>query len=345
MRRLRRGFGLFTAVVATLLATTTAELALRATQFGFLNAPTVSDPVVHHVHPRDYFFRSYDPGGEFGGHLIRYDGEGRRVDLSATGAAGGPEVRLALMGDSFVEAVQVPYEQSIAGLLQEAMSGRAVVRNYGVTGYSPILYYLQWKKQVRSWRPTHVLVLLYSNDIDDDRDYGALAAYDMHGLPLMVPGPRDNGLALRLHHSYVARLGALVFRRIAWAWQHRGQRHTPAVGGYLEPNPDISPLSSRLLMALAEEVRRTGATFTIATVPSKARLAAVAGANDGPEFSDKCRVWAAAHGIGFIDLAPAFREAAGLGRRLFFTRDIHLTGDGNAVGATIICHAYPDFCG
>jgi len=95
-----------------------AELTLRATQFGFLNAPTVSDPVVHHVHPRNYFFRSYDPGGEFGGHLIRYDGEGRRVDLSPTGAAGAREARLALVGDSFVEAVQVPYEKSIAGLLQ-----------------------------------------------------------------------------------------------------------------------------------------------------------------------------------------------------------------------------------
>lgn len=345
MTRLRQRFGLFTAVFATLLATIAAELTLRATQFGFLNAPTVSDPVVHHVHPRDYLFRSYDPGGDFGGHQIRYDGEGCRIDPSTPDAATGREVRLALMGDSFVEAVQVPYEESIAGRLQQAMGGRAAVRNYGVTGYSPILYYLQWKKQVRSWRPTHVLVLLYSNDIDDDREYGARAAYDANGLPLMVPGPRDNSLALWLHHSYVARLGALVFRRIAWAWEHRGQRHTPTVGGYLEPNPDISPLSARLLMALAEEVRSTGAAFTITTVPSKARLAGVAGANGGPEFSDKCRVWAAAHGIGFIDLAPAFREAAGVGRRLFFTRDIHLTGDGNAVGATTICHAYPDFCG
>lgn len=345
MRRLRHGYGPFIAVLATLAATIAAELTLRATHLGFLNAPTVSDPVVHHVHPRDYFFRSYDPGGEFGGHLIRYDGDGCRVDPSATAAAAVREVRFALLGDSFVEAVQVPYEESIAGRLQKAMSGRAVVRNYGVTGYSPILYYLQWKQQVRSWRPTHVLVLLYSNDVDDDREYGAVATYQVNGLPLAVPGPPDNRLALWLHHVYLARLGALAFRRIAWAWEHRGQQHAPAVGGYLEPNPDISPLSARLLMALAEEVRSTGAAFTIATVPSKARLAGVADANGGPEFSDKCRVWAAAHGIGFIDLAPAFREAARMGRRLFFARDIHLTVDGNAVGAAAICHAYPDLCG
>ena len=334
-----------TSVASVVCALLVVEAGLRVADIGYLNAPSVSSPALHHVHPLDYRFRSYDPGGEFGGHIIRFAADGAVVDpITGDEAEANAPARLAVLGDSFVEAVQVPYAQSLVGRLASATNGRAIVRNFGVTGYSPILYLLQWPATVRAWKPTHVLVLLYSNDIDDDREYARDAVLNADGLPLAVPGPADLAVVLWLHHSYAARLGALSYRRLAWRLAH-GSSAALSVGGYVEPNPDITPLTSSLLVALARDVRASGAEFVLSAVPSKARLAGVPGATNGPEFAEKCRVWAAAHGVPFVDLIPAFRDAAAGGRHLFFQRDIHLTADGHAVAADTICRALKALCG
>ena len=70
------------------------------------------------------------------------------------------------MGDSFIEATQVSYPDSFVGRLAKYGSARTVVRNFGVTSYSPIFYVLQWRHHVKRFRPTHVFVLLFSNDPD-----------------------------------------------------------------------------------------------------------------------------------------------------------------------------------
>ena len=334
-----------TSLTSVVFALLVVEAGLRVADIGYLNAPSVSSPLLHHVHPLNYRFRTYDPGGEFSGHLLRYGADGAVVDpVAGDEVASAAPARLAVLGDSFVEAVQVPFAQSLVGRLASATTGRAVVRNFGVTGYSPILYFLQWRMTVRSWKPTHVLVLLYSNDIDDDREYARGAVQNADGLPSAVPGPSDLAIVLSLHHSYVARLAALCYRRLAWMWSHRNTASAP-VGGYVEANPDISPLTSSLLAALARDVRANGAEFVLSAVPSKARLVGAPGGMTGPEFAAKCRVWAAAHGVPFVDLVPAFRNAAASGRHLFFQRDIHLSADGHAVAADTICRALKALCG
>ena len=328
-------------LLATALAVAVGEAALRIGQYGYLNAPVVSDPVLHHVHPRNYVFRSYDPKGQFGGHLIRYDGDGVRVDPAGEDAGASAPHRVAVMGDSFVEAVQVPFDDAIVGRMRRAAGARASIRDFGVTGYSPIVYYLQWQRQVRRWKPTEVLVLLYSNDVGDDRGYDAVAAHGGNGLPVSVPGPADNPLVLMLHRSYIARLGGLAYRRLDWWWQNRASSSGAIAGGYVEENPDITPLTASLLQAFVDEARADGADVTLSAVPSKARLQGGA-APDGPEFADKCKAWAAAHRVRYIDLVPDFKAATS--RRLFFDVDIHFTADGNAVAAAAICRSYAALC-
>lgn len=80
------------------------------------------------------------------------------------------EDRLLILGDSFMEARAVEYEQSVAGILQEDLSrqlGRPlVVRNNGVSGYGPDHYRLSARRAFARERFKAVLVSVYvGNDI------------------------------------------------------------------------------------------------------------------------------------------------------------------------------------
>ena len=99
------------------------------------------------------------------------DADGLRV--GARGRVAGDK-RVMLIGDSFVAAMQVPYEQSIAGLLEQRLSTRlgvpVAIRNAGVNGYSPSQY-LMWVNRLaerESFDAAVVLVYL-GNDVLDWR--------------------------------------------------------------------------------------------------------------------------------------------------------------------------------
>jgi lysophospholipase L1-like esterase len=86
-----------------------------------------------------------------------------------------PKKKILLLGDSFAAAMQVPYEQSIPGLLEaripRQLNGDAVVvRNTGVNGYSPSHYLLWERRELSRERYDLVLVMMYlGNDILDTR--------------------------------------------------------------------------------------------------------------------------------------------------------------------------------
>jgi len=54
--------------------------------------------------------------------------------------------RILLMGDSYMEGVGVPYPQTFAGLVQEALEPNGIeVLNAGVASYCPVIYYAKTK--------------------------------------------------------------------------------------------------------------------------------------------------------------------------------------------------------
>ena len=99
------------------------------------------------------------------------DADGLRV--GTRGRIAGDK-RVMLIGDSFVAAMQVPYEQSLAGLLEQRLSARlgvqVAIRNAGVNGYNPSQY-LMWVRRLaerESFDAAVVLVYL-GNDLLDWR--------------------------------------------------------------------------------------------------------------------------------------------------------------------------------
>ncbi len=319
------------------------EVTLRAMRMGFGNSPMEPDPVLHHVHPRNYAFVQQHPSGELGGFDIEYNGEGRVFRGSRT-AAVGPDsptaCGVALMGDSFTEGGQVPFAESFAGRLEAAGRPACEVRNYGVRSYSPAIYLVQWSHDVRRWKPTHVFVLLFGNDVREDVTYMARAVTGSDGWPTAIRGPSSGWLLSRLRELYTARFVRTVAMRIKWAWEHR-RLDQQAIGGVVEENPELPELSKNLLLELNRRVQAAGAELILMSVPSRYRLMGDGGIKVDEDFHQKVKSWAAASGVQFLDLLEPFSRGSRPDLALFFRQDIHFTEEGHALVAATIARAYP----
>jgi len=85
--------------------------------------------------------------------------------------------RIAWLGDSFVEALQVPLDSCAAKRLEAALaplsSQRIEVLNFGVSGYGTCQQLLLLEDLALRFEPDLVLAQYYFNDLDDDRRFGA----------------------------------------------------------------------------------------------------------------------------------------------------------------------------
>jgi lysophospholipase L1-like esterase len=86
--------------------------------------------------------------------------------------------RLVYLGDSFVEAVQVPFDSCAEERLEAQLrrqppdARRWEVLNFGVSGYGTCQQLLLLEEQALRFEPDVVLAQLYFNDLDDDRRFG-----------------------------------------------------------------------------------------------------------------------------------------------------------------------------
>ena len=162
-------------VALTFFTVIVAELFLRISGIGYGNSPIEMDQRLHHKHPRNYEFLSYHPGGEFIGHTVFYDEFGYRIKSKNPILGEDYKARrIAFLGDGFTEANSVGWEQSFVGLI-ESNNSNLMVRNFGVASYSPVIYLIQMKNEVKSFKPTDVVVQIFENDFYNDREYLKMA--------------------------------------------------------------------------------------------------------------------------------------------------------------------------
>ena len=327
--------------ISLLLATAFAEVGLRVMNMGFGNSPMEPDPVLHHVHPKNYSFIQQHPSGELGGFEIEYNSDGRvyRGRKATTSEPATTDCRIALMGDSFTEAGQVPFAESFAGLLEAASPGCAV-RDYGTRSYSPAIYLVQWSTVVAQWKPTHVFVLVFGGDVGEDVAYLTDASIDAQGFPTAIHGPDDGWLVAQLRRSYVARFVRMVSQRASWAWTHQGEDQW-TIGGIVEEHPEWAGPTPRLVEELHRRVAATGATLTVMVVPSRYRMMGDGKVPLTSDLHDTVAGWAKERGIDFLDLNTPFERESRAGKALFFLQDIHFTKEGHRVVADAIAQHYP----
>jgi hypothetical protein len=119
--------------------------------------------------------------------------------------AADPRPLLAVVGDSYVEAVMVPYAQTLQARLAAAVAPRARVYSYGASG-APLSQYLIWAREARErWKASALIIVVVGNDFDE-----SLAVYKTGpGFHHYVAGP-DGKLTLRRFDYQPSRLGILV---------------------------------------------------------------------------------------------------------------------------------------
>lgn len=105
---------------------------------------------------------------------------------------------VAVIGDSFVEALMVPLEASLVSRLKARLGNRGDVYGFGISG-APMSQYLVWADYARSrFRPDAMVVSIVSNDFDE-----SILAYKLASDPGSSRGfhyfePGDGTLALTL---------------------------------------------------------------------------------------------------------------------------------------------------
>ena len=274
----------------------------------------------------------------------------------------GGAFRMAVMGDSFVEAIQVPWEDTFVARLQARAAGRGEVVNRAIASYSPLLSLLRWRRQVAHERPTHLLLVVCFNDVANDQHYTVLSlrreggvgdetgssgeAEDVTELVWEGPPPRPWRLAespwFRQYRRWRARAGAL---KAAWR-QSRLRDPDRPTRRWREQNPTLTPLTDRYLRELVAQTKKAGVEFTLSAVPSswEFRDPALRGPElrVGTTFPENVAAWVEANGVRYVDLQAAFRTAAAEGQRVFFERDGHFTPAGHAVAAEVFAAAWPE---
>lgn len=277
--------------------------------------------------------------------MVHFDGKGHRSAGPVSDGnrrRGQEKVRVAVMGDSFVEAIQVPYEQTAVGLMNLNSNDDSKFMNFGCSSYSPVLHYLKWNKDVRHYMPTHVILLLYSNDVRDDKEYAAAAIRDAKGVITAVPGPPDSKLVRLARKSYLLRYLRKSYLAVMWRINHR-ERSFPALDNLpLEENPDISATTAEYLLRLRSEIEKTGATLTLAAVPSKFRLLGQM-PNETRTFADILEDWAVERNINWVDLKRPFADFNKKAGLPFFKKDIHFNEDGQRLFFESIRGVHPDW--
>lgn len=324
-------------IISTVLSLFLAEGVLRLLGVGYGNGPIDPDPVLHHANPKDYQFMVHTPSKEYGGHIIYYDHDGYRFNPNNSKAKLDSEKtrRIAFMGDSFTAASQETWEDSYVGIVEKQLKPSVEVKNYGVSSYSPVLYVLQWKGDVAKFKPTDVVVQIFSNDISDDESYYK-AAQKLNGKVVAVPGGDAGGVSRFFRQSYLLRFLRKTQLQLQWALKNKSSEYVQpmTVGGVLEETRPITDLTSESVLELRKLVHDSGARFHLMVIPSKAR-------SRSPEIIykdilyDNWLVWASSHRVELVDLKTAFEQASNK-RNLFFDQDIHLTVSGNKLVAEVL---------
>ena len=181
------------------------EILFRIFNLGYNFAPINPDNIRHHSQPKNFTFKTYSHDGEFGGHLIYYDNMGYRVpykkfDINDQKATR----RIAFLGDSMTEALQVEWDKTFVEIINKKFP-ESIVRNFGTSSYSTIIYLVQLLGDVKEFRPTDVVIQLFRNDLPDDHRYFKKANSQNIKEIRSINGGKQKILIRLYRYSYFAR--------------------------------------------------------------------------------------------------------------------------------------------
>ncbi|UCF05093.1 MAG: SGNH/GDSL hydrolase family protein [bacterium] len=202
-------------------------------------------------------------------------------------------VRVAILGDSFIEGLSVPDGYVIDEQLEKMSGGCTEFMNFGLSGLGTLQEYLLYEKFVRRYKPDLVLLFFVSNDVmDSSRDLRRLARgagelglttgyIDEGAVRVSRPEPREHGKGviklksfLKRHCKLSVALKDLVMHRrrasgdpggISLSWHV----YMPSVE---KEWIEAWLIVEHSLVRLDEAVREDGARLIVLTIPEYIRV-------------------------------------------------------------------------
>lgn len=348
------------ALASTAVALLVAELAVRALapQSLIVRRPDVWYPVEGLGWSRS---PNLDTTVNFGGAgvvRLRTDARGDRIRASAAPREEPAEIRILAIGDSFVEALQVEYEDSMTALLEgeiERATGRTTeVRCAGVGGYGPNQYRLVSAARLADEPFDLQLVFLYSaNDVLTERrdrlpprdpapqrELRLPASLDGAELRDALFYPLNDWLEVRSHAFVLAKrhLDALLARvGLTAKTMPYHVRKADAARPFWDLTADVCA-------EIAAQAAERGVPTTFVLIPPAylfvdqplAELGFDPRTMDLEQPHRLLRDKLAERGLRVVDLLPAFRRRAADGVACYGEVDTHLNEEGHRVAASVI---------
>ena len=325
-------------LIATLFSVVLVEIFLRFAGIGYGNSPIELDQRLHHLHPKNYEFVSYHPGGEYIGHKIFYDEFGYRVK-SKNPVLEKDDInrRVAFLGDGFTEANSLSWEQSYVGLIESGNSNIAV-RNFGVASYSPVIFLVQMNNEVKSFQPTDVVVQIFENDFYNDREYLKRAnSKTLSEIKAVSEGTsiRDTVTKI-LRYSYFARLVRKIQQQLIFLSLDKSNSSGE---NFLSKKGDLTNENERkqtyeAILLLRDFADKINARIFFFVVPNK-QLTLQNQCCESDTLAVEFYNFTESHNLNLIDLPKAFGNYSDQSK-LFFEKDVHFTAEGHLVTAEVI---------
>lgn len=257
--------------------------------------------------------------------------------------------RVAVLGDSFMQAMNVPLEKTFTSYLEAGLGGclhrQVEVLNFGVSGYGTAQQLITYRSHVAPYSPDVVLLAFYTdNDVHDNHpstDDRVRSYFVLRDGRLVALTRREILRSLPLHHRL--RLFLTDHLRTAdtlyasWAQLRRAAvtgpdgSHDGDGGIYAPPHRadliEAWRVTEALLLEFQREVSRRGSRFWLVTlanaaqvtpdVDRRAALAQAIGADSLFYPDRRLAAFAANNGIPVVTLAEPLAEfAARTGRYL-----------------------------
>ena len=151
------------------------------------------------------FHHDYYPNSVFSVSRHKMDNYKTIINNINSNGIRGPEIidkknnqkRIILLGDSFIEADEISYNNSLGVKLSELVDkDKFSILQYGISSWSPLLY-LNWiNKKGLSFNPDSIIIFLCINDFHSiswgDSVYEKATKFDNNGLPISFNVSNEN---------------------------------------------------------------------------------------------------------------------------------------------------------
>lgn len=262
---------------------------------------------------------------------ITYNAFGMR-DIERTLAKPAGTLRVALVGDSQTEAKEVPFDSTVARILERELQRRIPERrievlNFGVAGYGTVASWARFEHLGAQFGCDLVVYLFNDNDPSDVASGRDRRLYDVTGDSLSLRAlPWDMGARLRAGALDWTKQHVQTYSFVKVAAARLASRGSAAAStAAVESGPEADAVWQRMRGAIAglnRSVRRTGAGFVVAQ-----------GGTRGAAMSRDLARTCDALDVEYVDLVAAF---AGTSEAVWYAHDGHWRTAGHRRAAPLL---------